>query len=57
MPDFLAGWKTVIASGLALFVAINAQLHFVSPDVQATILAFAAALGFYGLKCAIERCK
>lgn len=57
MPDFLAGWKTVIASGLALFVAINAQLHFVSSDVQATILAFATALGLYGLKCAIERCK
>ena len=57
MPDFLAGWKTYIAAALAAFVAVNGMVHIVSPEIQASILAFATALGLYGLKCAIERCK
>jgi hypothetical protein len=51
--QFLAGYRTYIAAGIAAFVAFNEIAHIVSPEVQQTLLAVAIALGLYGVRQAI----
>ncbi len=53
--NFLAGYRTYIAAALAALVAANAILGIVPQYVQDAILAFAAALGLYGIRAAIAK--
>ena len=50
---FLSGYRTYIAAVLAALVAAEKILDFLPPNVEDAILAFAAALGLYGLRAAI----
>lgn len=53
--DPLAGYKTYIAAAIAALVAANAVLHVVSQETQDALLACAAALGFWGIRAAMDR--
>ena len=40
-------WKTYVTAAITVLVALNAQFHVVSPDVQSSLLALAVAFGFW----------
>ena len=45
----LDGYKTKIAAILAAAVALNRAWGFVPPNIEASVLEIAIALGFYGI--------
>ncbi len=53
--DPMPGWKTIVAAILAGLVGANAVAHVVPQNYQDALLAFAAALGLYGLRAAVAR--
>ena len=42
-----ANWKIYITAAIAALIAVNTQLHFVTPDVANALIGVAVALGFW----------